>query len=102
MERIMREIVDTIEKKIRGRGWTKKYFAQKIGKSQGWLNNKLKEHRKLTTKDLELIADGLGEKLADLFPVPRNQINAEEMTFLDLIRHICRAEIENYLKKNKP
>jgi len=101
MDELMNEIIEIIEKKIRERGWTKKQFAEKIGKSQGWLNNKLKEHRKLTVDDMELIAKGFGESLANLFPTPQNQIDAREMTILDLIRHVCKAEIEVYLDKNK-
>ena len=50
--------------------------------------------------DLEKIAKGLGVAVRDLLP-GAGILDIEKMSMLDLMRVICKREIENYLMEHK-
>ena len=100
MNRIMKEIKEIIEKKLKEQKIKKSDLATALGyKDVSGLSNALKRGT-LKAAQLIIIAERLEVDIADLFPgnEKRNYLN---MSLIDLIRTISKKEIENYLEKNK-
>ena len=100
MRVIMKAVLENIEKEIKAKGWTKKEFAERLGESQVWLNNKLKGHRKVTLDDVARMVEELDISPSRLFT---NNVSPdiEGMSFIDFMRAICKSEIDKYLTNHK-
>ena len=101
MRVIMKAVLENIEREIKAKGWTKKEFAERLGESQIWLNNKLKGHRKVTLEDIVRMVEELDIQPSRLFT---NNVSPDIegiMPFIDFMRAICRTEINKYLAQHK-
>ena len=101
MVRIMNYVAERIEKIIKEKGLKKKDVAFACnGKTPGWLNNIIKKRSELKVPDLVKLAEILEVKIEELLPVPKT-IDIENMSVIDLVKLICKKEIENYLIEHK-
>jgi len=65
------------------------------------LNNIIKRGNEIKAMDLVKVAEFLNVRIEDLLPVPKT-MDVEKMSLTDLVKAICRKEIELYIKKNCP
>jgi len=100
MDKIMEDVIEKIEKILKQKGWNKTEFAKRLNKTPGWVNNKLKQHRELSTKDVILITKTLDISMASLF-TPKEAPDLETMSFRELMRTMIHEEIEKYCNKYK-
>lgn len=100
MVRIMDYVADKIDEIIKEKGIKKKDVAFACGgKTPGWLNNIIKKRSEIKASDLVKLAEFIGVRVEELLPVPKT-MDIEKMSMIDLIRTICKREIEKYLKEN--
>ena len=99
MDRLGILITDNIKRLLEEKELSQKALARLLGKSEGWVSNKLREHRKITVEYLEIIASALEVEWTDLLP-RKLSYDINKMSVLELLRTICRGEIEKYLKEN--
>lgn len=101
MVRIVKEILAKIKDEIKNRkGLTQKKVARKIGVSASEFSKILNNERPFKVSQLIKIAEILEMEVQDLIPGIK-RIDVEKMSMLDMIRVICKQEIENYLKGHK-
>ena len=101
MVRIVNEILARIKKEIKNRkGLTQKIVARRIGISPSEFSKILIGDRPFKVTQLIKIAEIFDMKIEELFPGDE-RIDIEKMSMIDLIKIICRKEIEGYLKEHK-
>lgn len=92
----MQEILKRIKEEIKKRkGLTQKKVARKIGVSASEFSKILNEDRPFKVNQLIKIAEVLDIKIEELFPGPE-RIDIEKMSMLDMVRIICKQEIDKY------
>ena len=99
MDEIMREVAKKIEEIIKKQRVNKIAVAKYCGHTAGWLNNILNEGKDIKIVDLLKIAEYLKTDITELLPVPQ-KLDIENMTLIDLIRHIAHNECVRYMKEN--
>lgn len=99
IKKTINQIVSKVREEVFKKFNTKTDFAHAMKKSPGWLNNKLKGHRKMSVEDLILIAMTLNLELEDLFPKNKNQINLDPT--IKYFQTVVENMVKNYLKNNK-
>jgi len=96
MEKIVQETLSRIKEEIKKRkGLTQKKVARKIGVSASEFSKILNDERPFKVTQLIKIAEVLDVKIEELFPGVE-RIDVEKMSMLDLIRVICKQEIDKY------
>ena len=101
MVRIVNEILARIKEEIKKRrGLTQKKVARKMGISPSEFSKILIGDRPFKVRQLIQIAEILEMDIQDLIPGDE-RIDVEKMSMLDMIRTICKKEIENYLIEHK-
>ena len=101
MVRIMQETLSIIKGEIKKRrGLTQKKVAKKIGLSPSEFSKILRNERPFKVIQLIKISEILEMRIEEFFP-PVERIDIEKMSMLDMVRIICKREIENYLREHK-
>jgi len=100
MVRIMRHVTERIEELRKERGIKKKDVGKACSKTGAWYTKIIKNELELKVADLLAISNLFKVKVEDLLPVPKT-LDVSEMSMIDLIRMICKEEIQNYLKEEK-
>ena len=101
MVRIVEETLIKIKEEIRKRkNLNQKKVARRIGVSASEFSKILNKDRPFKLSQFIKIAEVLGMKPEDLLP-GTDKIDVEKMSMIDLIKIICRKEIEGYLKEHK-
>lgn len=99
IKEVKNHLVSKIEEEGLKKFKTKIKFADSLGKSPGWLNNKLKKHRGIKIEDLILMAETLDLRPEDLFPKEKNEINVEPI--IECVKTIAEHTVKKYIKNNK-
>jgi len=120
MEKIVKQIIDAINNKIKEKGWdhrelakrlerpgdedlTKEEEEKRVKRNEVWLSRKIgkktKTTRKITVDDLHIIARALDVHSTDFFP-KRLEDEICSLPLTEFIRNVCRNEIKHYLKEN--
>jgi hypothetical protein len=98
IEKIKTFLLSKIEEEGLKKFKTKTFFASSLGKSPGWLNNKLKGHRKMKIEDLILISEVLESKPGNFFP-KENEINVDSI--IECVQTIAEHTVKKYFENNK-
>ena len=101
MVRIVQEILARIKEEIKNRkGLTQKKVARKIGVSSSEFSKILAGDRPFKVTQLIKIAEIFDMKIEELFPGDE-RIDIEKMSMLEMVRIICKREIEKYLIEHR-
>jgi len=107
LKKMRLEVIGRISAELETRGWAIADLARACNVKAGAIYKKLNtgpDFHKITIEDIEMFANALEIEPADLIPkkfVDEVHEAFNTLPFIDLMRIICRKEIEKYFANQK-